>query len=323
MIRGLALGVWGVWLVSSVAGCASSVDLCGESAVCGQDGRTYHDRCAALAAGAEIAYIGACGGGCPPLSCELACTLATDESGCPRCACARACGADRECGASEECKEGFCTPRTPACGRDDECRPDQRCAEGRCVAREDGGVAHDGGAHDGGLTCPTDRLACSDECVNPREDVTNCGGCGVVCGGPIGGARGEAACLGGSCGLRCPDGYGDCDGVAANGCEKHTDTDPFYCGRCDRRCEGQCRGGECIPSSCREEGGWTITSGTEESCTATCGDVRAEHGDTGTICRIPGEPERSCTPPILFVSCLETITLCCGGLIAEVLPGLP
>ncbi|MEQ8461695.1 MAG: MopE-related protein [Sandaracinaceae bacterium] len=93
-----------------------------------------------------------------------------------------------------------------------------------------------------GYACEIDACAAGfDDCNgSPRDgcetqtdsDPSNCGGCGVTCGGGVGG---RSECLGGTCSLTCDPGLGDCDGVAANGCEARLDT-TAACGSCGNAC---------------------------------------------------------------------------------------
>lgn len=70
--------------------------------------------------------------------------------------------------------------------------------------------------------CGPGETSCDRRCVDTRSDVANCGACGRVCPG---GPNGAPECRDGVCALRCSDGFGDCDGVAANGCEP---LPPYY-----------------------------------------------------------------------------------------------
>ncbi len=82
----------------------------------------------------------------------------------------------------------------------------------------------------------------------------NCGSCGRSCRG----ANVEtAACTGGACRvLTCFDGFADCDGNAANGCETDTRVSTNHCGRCGNVCTTpggtpSCRGGACAVAACQ------------------------------------------------------------------------
>jgi hypothetical protein len=134
--------------------------------VCGVDGVTYGNSCAAECAGVEIAYDGECRDRCEPVLCDLYCELgfAVDpETGCEICECATCacpeiyapvCGADGEtygnacearCAGVEVIHEGECggcgCPRVwdPVCGADGETYGN--ACEARCAGAE---VAYDG-----------------------------------------------------------------------------------------------------------------------------------------------------------------------------------
>ncbi len=97
-----------------------------------------------------------------------------------------------------DCAQGLCQP--------------SNCAPG---TRDCNAMASDG--------CETAVLA----------DPQNCGFCGNRCVP----ANATAKCELGSCGIEsCDPGFADCDGVAANGCERNLRTDPEHCGECGRPC---------------------------------------------------------------------------------------
>jgi hypothetical protein len=105
--------------------------------------------------------------------------------------------------------------------------------------------------------CGVERADCdrdpSNGCeTNTGDDVRNCGGCGTVC--PMR-ANASPVCFIERCSFRCNDGFADCDGEAANGCEVDLRSDPMRCGRCDIRCDtpngvGSCTMGVCGIASC-------------------------------------------------------------------------
>jgi len=88
---------------------------------------------------------------------------------------------------------------------------------------------------------------CMGECVDLSSDRSNCGSCGFKC-------TDSSACTYGMCTLQCFEGWGDCNGNAADGCEVNTNSDPKNCGACGRLCDavaGQaCVGGACVVEPC-------------------------------------------------------------------------
>ena len=81
----------------------------------------------------------------------------------------------------------------------------------------------------------------------------NCAMCGKACGAV---ANGQPGCNMGVCGVgMCSPLFGDCDGMAANGCELNLATDMQNCGACGKPCAlanavSSCMGGKCNLSSC-------------------------------------------------------------------------
>jgi hypothetical protein len=111
------------------------------------------------------------------------------------------------------------------------CSPNGTCAVGPCI----------------GSYADCNQEA-SDGCeADVDHDPVNCGGCGCQCGsgvsthcasgqdvGPI--AHGAAGCSAGQCVVgSCDPGWGDCNGLATDGCETSTKTDDD-CGTCGTVC---------------------------------------------------------------------------------------
>jgi hypothetical protein len=172
--------------------------------------------------------------------------------------------------------------------------------------------------------CPPDRVTCGSACVDTRTDPRHCGGCGVNCELP----RASAQCQSGQCAIaRCDTGFGDCDRIAANGCETPLDT-VTDCGVCGAACSvpsgtavcvsGACGFGSCLPgyANCDANtvNGCETAIGTERNCTR-CGEVCA--GAT-PVCDVA---RRACTngciagAVVCGGSCVDTMTnaMHCGA----------
>jgi hypothetical protein len=84
------------------------------------------------------------------------------------------------------------------------------------------------------------------------NDPNNCGGCAApACSTAPDGTNtsGSAACSFGSCSVACDAGYGDCNGNAADGCERYLMNDSHNCGTCAYYClDGW--GGSCVSGGC-------------------------------------------------------------------------
>ncbi len=136
-------------------------------------------------------------------------------------------------------------------------------------------------------------------CEKPTSaDVNNCGTCGNVCPG---GANGTAACANGTCGLACDPGFGDCDGMAANGCETVLDTNVDNCGACGRACQSpngtnvasvSCTGGVC-DSTCdlsRANCSQPAVPTADNACEVNAATSNENCGGCGNTCAMQGNP---------------------------------
>jgi hypothetical protein len=76
-------------------------------------------------------------------------------------------------------------------------------------------------------------------------DPNNCGGCKMVC--PRVGANAVPTCKASSCGYACTSPFLDCNGLAADGCEINSSSDPNHCGGCGVACPA---GTTCLRGTC-------------------------------------------------------------------------
>ncbi len=200
--------VWtSLGLLVGLVGCASDVDLCGGGSVCGEDGTTYADYCAAGNAGVAVAHPGPCvdeceGEPCPP----------------------------RDAGRDADTRDG---------GSRDGGRVD--------ASRLDGGRALDARILEAGAdagVCPGDLALCDDACVL-LGSVANCTDCGDVCDGvPPGDSSGTNVCTASGCVVECKEGFGDCDDDPNNPCQSLRTQ--LHCGSCGDTCRGgSCTDGSC------------------------------------------------------------------------------
>ena len=144
----------------------------------------------------------------PQVVCGDRCvTTANDPAHCG------ACG--NACRAGEVCAEGSCRIACPAgqsvCGAS--CvtldRDPQHC--GRCDTACGAGASCEMGT----CRCPSGQALCGDRCVDTATSTSHCGICGRACAL----ARATQACVAGACRVAgCESGFGDCDGMADNGC---------------------------------------------------------------------------------------------------------
>jgi hypothetical protein len=107
--------------------------------------------------------------------------------------------------------------------------------------------------------------------TNTTSSTTHCGRCGNFCSFP----NASAVCASGQCALgACSAGFGNCDGVTANGCETSTLNSLDHCGRCGNPCAtGQvCSNGVCV-STCAT--GLTL-------CNGVCVNLATDPAHCGT-----------------------------------------
>jgi len=148
------------------------------------------------------------------------------------------------------------------------------------------------------VTCTSPYLNCDGNALNGCEtaySLSNCGSCGAVCNLPN---AAESCSSSGICQLgTCSSGYGNCDGIAYNGCETAltsssncgscgtTCTLPYVCQSGSCGCVPSCSGKECGPNGCGGvcgycPSGWNCPSGT---CIG-CGDGSCNNGETCSSC---------------------------------------
>jgi hypothetical protein len=146
-----------------------------------------------------------------------------------------------------ECRAGACNTGFADCNLNpaDGCEADLRGTThcGRCDQNCAPGEVCDGGTCS--LRCPGTQTACGGACVFLERDPLNCGACGTRCPS----TNGTAQCLGRLCTIACAPGFGNCDGMAANGCESNLRESRLHCGGCGNECPlgRTCMLGMCAP----------------------------------------------------------------------------
>jgi len=163
---------------------------------------------------------------------------------------------------------------------------------------------------DGAGGCPTPQIRCDSACVDPRTDATHCGACGARCAA---GANAVAGCVAGACALACAQGFADCDGTAANGCEVDLRADVRHCGRCSGACSDvggtpACVGGACriTCAPARGDCDGMITTG----CEADLASV-VSCGACGMRCALPGVSIPACVAGQCAVGTCEGLRCDC------------
>ncbi|MEZ4407046.1 MAG: hypothetical protein R3A52_11285 [Polyangiales bacterium] len=191
-----------------------------------------------------------------------------------------------------------------ACGNACAAAPNARavCAAGRCaIACNEGYGDCDGDATNG---CETDLTTAA----------THCGACGNAC--PMAG-NGAPTCSAGRCAITCSQGFADCDGSAANGCEANLGTTVDHCGRCGNRCAVSngtpaCAAGACAVATCAT--GYADCDGDAgNGCETDTRTNAANCGACGNVCRFDGAGARCAAGVCERTSCAAGLGDCDGN----------
>jgi hypothetical protein len=148
-------------------------------------------------------------------------------------------------------------------------------------------------------------------CETPTgSDPTNCGGCGVVCGG----ANGVPGCSGGGCTITCNSGFGNCDKKLGNGCETAL-VSLTNCGACGTACtranaSATCATGSCQIASCNP--GFANCDGQDANgCEVNTSSSAGNCGGCGQACSSAGGVP-SCSGSTCSISCNSGFGNCDG-----------
>jgi len=126
--------------------------------------------------------------------------------------------------------------------------------------------------------CPAGTKRCAGACVPTGDPAT---GCTSESCSPCALAHASATCSGACAVGACENGWGDCNGAPADGCETDLSTTASHCGVCGKACSPDqiCRGSTCSPRAIADAEAWLATQ-TEGFCLDEynkilnlCGDV--------------------------------------------------
>ena len=233
------------------------------------------DGCEVNTASGDVANCGGCGVACPPPPIGTSAVCAGSMCGTSSVSCP---SDRRDCNATsgDGCETVILTDvnNCGACGA--------RCSATGGVPGCAGGVCS--------IACSSGLGNCDGVVANGCETSTstsaaNCGGCNRVCSIP----NATASCVAGICGVaRCNEGFGDCDGMPANGCERNLLSDNAHCGACGTACLA---GRVCSGAVCQ------VSCGSLSVCGGTCRDTSIDPdncGACGTVCSANGMATRTC-----------------------------
>lgn len=123
-------------------------------------------------------------------------------------------------------------------------------AGGKSSSGTGGGTIAQGGS-DGGAACGPSQNTCAGTCASASDPSF---GCGAASCAPCAVAHATATCSNDGCAVgKCDDGFEDCNGKPADGCEADLQFGGATCGTCDTVCSGgtACRSGACVASDCQ------------------------------------------------------------------------
>ena len=229
----------------------------GYSRSCGQGGTVTQCGGRCIDTGSDPVNCGGCGAQCPASTGQV---CSAGVCACPQggSVCAGQCrqpsffqSDNQNCGAcgvacpsGSTCAAGACSCPTGQTFCDGQCRdPSYFTSVSNCGAC--GSNCSGGTCMGGACVCPTGQTSCNGTCRNLQSDISSCGTCGTQC--PSGPGVAAAVCTGGACGVVCSASFGNCDGLAANGCEKSLHSDPNNCGACGTACPA---GRVCVAGGC-------------------------------------------------------------------------
>lgn len=247
-----------------------------------------------------VAHCGFCGNACP--------SRPNSSSSCAGGSCGFSCDpgyADCNGVAADGCEIQLASDITHCgtCGNTCPLRPNASptCAAGAC-----------------GYSCNVGFTDCNglaaDGCeVQLATDTGNCGSCGNMCPSR---ANSTTNCTGGSCGFTCTAPFGDCNGVAADGCETNTDTAVDDCSACGVSCPARANASRtCVTGTCGFmcNGGFADCNGSSaDGCESELAIDPLNCGGCGNICAMRPNSVPTCAGSSCGFACLSGWADCNG-----------
>ncbi len=212
--------------------------------------------------------------------------------------CAMGCNAAHACPAGQSCCGSACVSTQTTvehCGR---C--DNRCALANATATCAAGACAVGACTGAFRDC--DMMAANGCETDTQTSATSCGGCGMACAAR---PHATASCADGACRYACDEGFGDCDGMTANGCETDTRASTDHCGMCGQACRFAnalpvCVLGSCVLGGC-ESGFANCDAMAANGCEVDTNNSGSDCGACGRACAPPNATGR-CTVGVCAIS---------------------
>jgi subtilisin family serine protease len=189
----------------------------------------------------------------------------------------------------------------------------------------DSSVTHDGFVIDSVNSCEngcaTGYSNCDADTQNGCEaetasDLANCGGCGLVCGGP----HTASQCANSICleNTDCQAGWGDCNNDPIDGCEAELASDPNNCSACGVICHyshaaGVCSGGVCELGECNQGFG-DCNANEADGCETSTSTDPNNCGACNSACDMAHVDSASCEQSVCQVETCEPGWDDCDGI---------
>ena len=142
-------------------------------------------------------------------------------------------------------------------------------------------------------------------------DPTHCGSCNTVCNT----TNGKAACVAGQCAITCNPGFGNCNGLASDGCETNLNTNTSHCGTCPTACSTNhatptCSSGTCVLTC---QGSWRdCNKKVSDGCEANLNTNRNHCGSCAKACST-NHATPTCSGGLCVLSCKGAYRDCNGN----------
>ena len=132
--------------------------------------------------------------------------------------------------------------------------------------------------------------------ITQSDDGTHCGSCSFDCSSKNWPDVAEYYCVNSGCMIAlCNEGYGNCDGTKANGCEADFNLSEDHCGGCDSPCDyvnatEHCESGSCTLDSCNGNYGDCNGNLVTDGCEVDLSNNSAHCGACDNLCSVETKP---------------------------------
>jgi hypothetical protein len=149
--------------------------------------------------------------------------------------------------------------------------------------------------------------------IDTSTDPNNCSACGDACSL----AHSTNSCSQSTCVVTaCDDGWSNCDGAEANGCETNVNSDAGNCGACGKVCNGTngvpgCSNGACAVLC--NAGYGNCDGNSDTGCETSLSNNPLHCGNCGVACNPANATGATCMAGCGYVSCKPGFANCDGN----------